>query len=103
MAKGRDEQKSKVKGLTEDILRTDVELKLRLAGIKILSIEEQLKTLGMPWLYLNINTLTLPSGVLFSWTVFLHLRQEVDLRTKKTHVFMQQHGRHTTLGVQEKM
>ena len=70
-------------GLTEDILQTDIELKLKLAGIKVLSIEESVKTLRSPYLYLNILTVTHPSGVLFSWNVSLRLRQMVDLRTKK--------------------
>ncbi len=64
-------------------MQTDVELKLRLAGIKVLSREERYKTLGSPWLYLNINTITHPSGDLFSWNVSLHLGQEVYLCTKK--------------------
>lgn len=69
-------------GLTEDIFQTDIELKLRLAGIKILSREERLKTLGMPHLYLNINTANTPPDVIFAWNVSLNLMQEVYLCTK---------------------
>ena len=37
--------------------QTDVELKLRLTGIKVLAEEEQLATPGMPILYLHVNAL----------------------------------------------
>ena len=71
-------------GLTRDILRMDVELKLRLAGIKVLSIkEERLKSLDLPYLYLNINTVIQSSGVSFSYHVELALKQTVLLLTTK--------------------
>lgn len=41
--------------LTEDQLQTDVELKLRMAGIKVLTEAESLKTPGNPTLVVNVN------------------------------------------------
>jgi hypothetical protein len=43
----------KKEGLTTDVIRTDVELKLRLAGIPVLSREECLKEPGHPCLYVD--------------------------------------------------
>ena len=43
-------------GLTKSQVRTDVELKLRQAGIRVLATEESGKTPGSPYLYVNINT-----------------------------------------------
>jgi len=42
-------------GITEELLKTEVELKLRLAGIRIYSEEEMLEYL-YPALYVNLNT-----------------------------------------------
>jgi hypothetical protein len=42
-------------GLTVDSIRTDVELKLGLPGIRVLSPEERLKQLGSPYLHVNLG------------------------------------------------
>lgn len=42
-------------GLTKDKIRSDVELQLKMAGIKVVSKEEWLKIPGSPRLYININ------------------------------------------------
>ena len=42
-------------GLDSATIRIDVELKLRLAGIKVLTQEETLKQAGAPYLYINVN------------------------------------------------
>lgn len=47
-------------GLTKDQIKTDVELKLRKAGIRVLTDNEVFATPGMPSLYVNINTLISP-------------------------------------------
>lgn len=54
-------------GVSKKQLQTDIELKLRLAGIKVLTREEALDTIGVPLLYVNINTTTggQPYGVSF--------------------------------------
>jgi hypothetical protein len=43
-------------GLTKSRIQTDVELKLRQAGIRVLTTEESFKTPGSPYLYVNLNT-----------------------------------------------
>jgi hypothetical protein len=49
---------AKVLGLTKDAIRTDVELKLRLAGIRVVeTTEEWAKLTGSPFLYVNVNVL----------------------------------------------
>jgi hypothetical protein len=42
-------------GLVKSKLQTEAELKLKMAGIKVLTREESLKTPGEPCLYININ------------------------------------------------
>ncbi len=46
-------------GLSVETIRTDVELKLRLAGIRVVTDDEDLNLPGMPTLYVNI---TVPNG-----------------------------------------
>jgi len=41
--------------LDKYLIRTDVELKLRSAGMRVLSEEEEAKAPGSPYLYLNVN------------------------------------------------
>ena len=43
-------------GLHKDQIKTDIELKLRQAGIRVLTTEESFKTPGSPYLYVNLNT-----------------------------------------------
>ncbi len=42
-------------GLTDDTVQTDVELKLRLAGLVVVTHEEGFKVPGSPHLYVNLN------------------------------------------------
>lgn len=42
-------------GLRESQLTNDIEIKLRLAGIKILRLADQMKEPGQPYLYANLN------------------------------------------------
>ncbi|MGO9641717.1 MAG: hypothetical protein ACLP1Y_10475 [Candidatus Acidiferrales bacterium] len=46
---------AKVLGLSGDAIQTDVELRLRLAGIHVVTQEEGLKLPGAPHLYVNVN------------------------------------------------
>jgi len=65
--------------LTEGMIMTDVELKLRLAGIAIPSKEEWLKESGSPYLYVGLNAAKI--GQLgYSYKVHVGLRQQVFLR-----------------------
>jgi hypothetical protein len=52
---------AKVLGLTEGTIQTDVELKLRLAGIRVETSQETQKPPGMPELYIEVN-ITDPGG-----------------------------------------
>ena len=47
-------------GLTREQIKTDIELKLRMAEIKVVSDSEILKIPGMPYLYLQLNTFRPP-------------------------------------------
>jgi hypothetical protein len=62
-------------GLNSTTIQTDVELKLRLAGIKVLSEEESLKQSGHPYLYVNANVN--PGLTLYS--IHCKLKQGVTL------------------------
>jgi len=45
----------KVSELDKYTIRTDVELRLRAAGMRVLSEQEETKAPGSPYLYLNVN------------------------------------------------
>jgi hypothetical protein len=47
--------RAKAVGLTEESIQTDVELKLRLAGMRVVPKEEVDKVPGAPWLYVRVN------------------------------------------------
>jgi hypothetical protein len=67
-------------GLHKTDIQTDVELKLRLAGIKVLTDEENLKQLGFPILHLNPNVaLTKTSPGLAYYSLDCELHQYVKL------------------------
>jgi hypothetical protein len=63
-------------GLDETSIQTDVELKLRLAGIAVLTKEERLAAPGTPFLYINVNT---QSGSLYAYSISVQLEQDVRL------------------------
>ncbi len=64
-------------GLTRTGLQTDVELRLRQAGIRVLTVKEMVWTPGEPSLYLNVNT-NKRMG-LYAYCVQLGLYQRVRL------------------------
>jgi hypothetical protein len=67
-------------GLTTQQLHTDVELRLRQAGIAVLTQEERRRTPGTPYLYVNVNVMPLSGGSpVFQITV--ELNQEASLKT----------------------
>ena len=71
---------AKAAGLRKDLFQTDIELKLRLAGIKVLSKEEYLTTSGRPYLFLSIHVLTSNDNPPFyAVATGLNLRQGVFL------------------------
>jgi hypothetical protein len=65
-------------GLDTDTIQTDVELKLRLAGITVLTSEESLRAPGMPDLYVNVDVMAFNGFYVYSVTV--EVDQNVMLR-----------------------
>ncbi len=68
--------------LTVDTLRADVELRLRLADVRVLTKAEWLQAAGGPYLYLNVNVLPSSSTDpgLFAYSVLLEINQDVTLQ-----------------------
>jgi hypothetical protein len=66
-------------GLTRQQLQTDVELRLRKAGIRVLTAEEHQRALGRPWLYVRVST-SQPSGLSsYSFAIEAELYQDTYL------------------------
>ena len=65
-------------GLTEGQIRADVDLKLSVAGIKVLSEEESRKEKGRPWLYVNAAVMKTEGGS-YVYTIFIEFNQDVRL------------------------
>jgi hypothetical protein len=70
-------------GLNAQDIRTDVELKLRLAGVKVLTEEEWYAAPGHPFLYVNVNT-KLHDGNLWVFSTEVSLEQDVLLERDQT-------------------
>jgi len=67
-------------GLIGDRLQMEVELKLRMAGIKVLTKEESLKTPGEPHLYVNINVnIAKTESDIYPYSIDVLLIQNVSL------------------------
>jgi len=66
-------------GLTEKQIETDVELKLRMAGIKVVSLGESLNIPGMPYLYVNLSIFRHSSGLFFAYSIYIALIENVYL------------------------
>jgi len=72
-------------GLDADILRGEVQSRLRESGIRVLTAEDQ--TPGRPWLYVRISALKSSNVPLVSYYVSAQLRQDVTLdRNPDLHV-----------------
>jgi len=64
--------------LTREQIQTDVELKLRLVGIKVVSEKEQFSMPGRPYLYVTVcGVKTFTEGV--AWQIDIQLSQDVYL------------------------
>jgi len=63
----------------ENQIRVDVELKLRTAGIKVLSKDQWRITSGMPYLYVILDIRRLPNMPMFYFSIDIHLVQLVYL------------------------
>lgn len=67
-------------GLTPDQLKTDIELRLRKAGIRVLTEKEWLRTSGKPWFHISITTLYSAIGPgIWSITINAKLNELVTL------------------------
>ena len=65
-------------GLTEDRLRTIAELKLRLGGVRVLTTEETLADSDInPYLYVNVNAMSISDGARYIFSVDVSLRRVV--------------------------
>ena len=65
-------------GLDTTQIRTDVELKLRQAGISVLTHEEWLSTAAAPYLYVNVQVFKNPANF-YAYSANVELRQRVTL------------------------
>lgn len=70
---------AKEAGLTEEKIRADVELKLRLAGIKVLSVEEGLATKSKAFLYVDVTTVKEKLHQVYAGSVEVSLWERVYL------------------------
>jgi hypothetical protein len=73
-----------IDGLYRSTLETDVELTLRMAGIKVLTEEESLQTSGVPDLCLRVNVLKCSSGYVYN--IGLSLEEKVTLARRSMQV-----------------
>jgi hypothetical protein len=73
------DEADKQAGFDKRTFQAAVELKLRLAGIKVLSQEEMLSTPGMPDLYVNVNTLASGDRRSAPWALQIEVKQQVLL------------------------
>jgi|SRR2546422_778763 len=65
-------------GLDTTQIRTDVELKLRQAGITVLTRQEWVSTAAAPYLYVNVQAIKNPANV-YAFSANVELRQRVTL------------------------
>ena len=73
-------ESAKSAGFDIRTFQTDMELKLRLAGIKVLTKKERFAAPGSPLLYLNLNPLSPEERESkFSYAIGLELRQAIRL------------------------
>jgi hypothetical protein len=66
-------------GLTEAQIQTDVELRLRKAGIRVLTEKEWKEAPGMPYLYVHVNTLVMQKLPIIANSVHVGLKEVVTL------------------------
>jgi hypothetical protein len=71
------DDETKRAGFDVNTIQTDVELKLRLAGVKVLTKEESIKTPGSPYLYVNLNFI--PANGFSVYQIEVDLKQSVLL------------------------
>jgi hypothetical protein len=72
-------------GLTKAHLRTEMELRLRKAGIRVLTREEWFATPGSPCLYVNVNLLKDSFYHVYSYNILVELNQDAYLARDSSH------------------
>ncbi|MFA5393495.1 MAG: hypothetical protein WC081_03160 [Candidatus Ratteibacteria bacterium] len=70
-------------GLNKEEIKTDAELRLREAGIKVVPVEKSLDLLNSPYLYIIVNTVKFSSGLEYVYGASVQLKQVVMLGRKK--------------------
>lgn len=81
--------------ITKEQIQTDVELKLRMAEIKVVSKEEYFKIPGKPFLYVNLNAIKNSTVTYIVYHINISLNQEVYLeRDSKTNVYANTWDKH---------
>ena len=70
-------------GLTKEQLQTDTEQRLRMAGIKVFSLEEAIREKGSPYFYLHVHVDKLQSGC-YSFNISTELIKEAFPRWETT-------------------
>ena len=65
--------------LTKAKIQTDVEMRLRKAGVRVLTKNERFKTPGMPYLYVNVNARIKQGLPLVVFSVIVDLKEKVTL------------------------
>lgn len=73
-------------GLTEDLLQEDAELKLKMAGIRVLSKKQWHAVEGSPFLYVNVNALKLGETKEYIYSIQIAFRQNVYAMREATPV-----------------
>ena len=71
-------------GLSKEQIKTDVESKLREAGIKVVPVEKSLPLPTSPYLYIIVNTVKFLSGLEYVYGTSVQLKQVVALERGKT-------------------
>ena len=72
-------------GLNKTSIQTDVELKLRQAGITVLTQAERRAAPGGPFLYITVNTQQRPTAAgLYAYSISVELSQNVQLERDPT-------------------
>lgn len=65
--------------LTEEQIKADIEPKLKLLGIKILTKEEKYSTIGFPTLYINVDCTQLEKTGEFIYNISIEVLQQVTV------------------------
>jgi hypothetical protein len=78
---------AKADGLSEEAIRTTVELILRSKGIRVLTQSERSATTAQPYLYVHVGTDKHASGQ-FSFNTKVELHQAVSLAQRPQHIML---------------